>query len=576
MRRERWLAAAIAAAALGVAACSGASQQTSSVGKYPLRMEANTGVTFTRDFNPFDANSFAVKMNLASLIYEPLYEIDALDPSQQHPWLARSTSWGNGGKDLTIAVRSGVKFSNGQTLTASDVGATFKAIKDVPAANRTGVPPQADDPTVSGNTVTLHFQTPQYSNTFSILGSTLIVPASLIKQLGANLATATVPNPLGTGPFTLSSFSTSVVKFKPNPYYWGGKPPEPEIDVPSLATNNAASQALAADQLDWAGNDIANVYQNYVNLNPQTNHAWFAPGNTVTLWFNVGYGALSDPQVRRAISFGINRTELATYGESGYENPATSSSGLILPNQKAYLPADGSLTNDLPARNEPDATRASQDGWKGPTVASILTADGYSGWNPNGGPCTGPGTNCWTKNGQIIQFNIEDPIPYSDYWTDAQLISQELQSEGIDATPKGDNPDTSWYTNFQSGNFQSMIHWGAGGPFPFVQYQNWLDDSQPRSAGDYGGFQSPEAQQALQALEATSPSDTAAVNRATQVLEEIVSQQAPVVPLLYGADWNVYSSAHYVGWPDASHPYMDPSPNDPELPYILMQLKPVA
>jgi peptide/nickel transport system substrate-binding protein len=570
------MVAACAAVAIGLAACSGQSQQTTAVGKYPLREESNTGVTFTRDFNPFDSNSTGFKMNLESLIYEPLYEIDALNPAQQHPWLAKSATFENGGKDLMITVRQGVRFSNGKPMTANDVAATFKAIKDIPAANARGVPPQSADPTVSGDTVTLHFQTPQYSNIFSILGSTLIVPASLIQQLGSNLATATVANPVGTGPFTLSSFSPSVMKFKPNPYYWGGRPPEPEIDVPALATNNAASQALAAGQLDWAGNDIANVYQDYVNLDPQTNHAWFASGNTVTLWFNVGYGALSDPQVRRAISYGLNRTELASYGESGYEYPATSSSGLILPNQKAYLPADGSLTNDLPAYNEPDSAKASQDGWKGPTVASILTADGYSGWNPGGGACTGPGTNCWTKSGQIIQFNIEDPIPYSDYWTDAELISQELQSEGIDATTKGDDPDTIWYTDYQSGNFQSMIHWGAGGPFPFVQYQNWLDDSQPRSAGDYGGFQSTQAQQALQTLEATDPTDTQAVDQATQTLEEIVSQQAPVVPLLYGADWNVYSTAHYVGWPDASNPYMDPSPNDPELPYILMHLKPVS
>ncbi len=55
-----------------------------------------------------------------------------------------------------------------------------------------------------------------------------------------------------------------------------------------------------------------------------------------------------------------------------------------------------------------------------------------------------------------------------------------------------------------------------------------------------------------------------------------MSTDVPEAPLLYGADWNVYSSAKYVGWPDQSQPYMDPSPSDPQMPYILMQLKPVA
>jgi peptide/nickel transport system substrate-binding protein len=63
---------------------------------------------------------------------------------------------------------------------------------------------------------------------------------------------------------------------------------------------------------------------------------------------------------------------------------------------------------------------------------------------------------------------------------------------------------------------------------------------------------------------------------AVQTLTDIISTQAPVVPLLYGADWNVYSSAHFTGWPDGANPYMDPSPADPQLPYILMQLKAVS
>jgi peptide/nickel transport system substrate-binding protein len=577
VNHKPWLSLVAAAVVIFGGACSSGTQSNNvAVGSHPLVEESNTGVTFTQDFNPFDQKSTAHSMNLTSLVYEPLYEIDALDSTQQHPWLASGFSWQNSGKDLAITVKSGIKFNDGSTMSPNDVAATFKAIQDVPAANYSGVPTQTSAPTVSGNTVTLHFDSPQYTNFFSILGNTFIVPASLVSQLGSSLATGTVAKPVGTGPFMLGSFSTSVIKFKPNPNYWGGKPPEPEVDVPAEATNNAASQALAAGQLDWAGNDIANVYQNYVNLNPVTNHAWFASGNTVTLWFNVNYGALGDPQVRKAISYGVNRTELASYGESGYEYPATSSSGLILPNQKSYLPADNSLSSDLPGSNEPDASKAKADSWTGPTVSSILTADGWSGWNPNGGNCTGPGTNCWTKNGQIISFNIEDPIPYSDYWTNAGLISQELQASGIDATTLGDDPDSGWYTHYQAGNFQAMIHWGAGGPIPFVQYQNWLDSSQPKSAGNYGGFQSADAQGALKTLEGTDPSNTSAVNTATQALGKIMSTLVPEAPLLYGADWNVYSTAHYTGWADATHPYMDPSPNDPELPYILMHLKPVS
>ena len=81
---------------------------------------------------------------------------------------------------------------------------------------------------------------------------------------------------------------------------------------------------------------------------------------------------------------------------------------------------------------------------------------------------------------------------------------------------------------------------------------------------------------ALTTYASTDPSDTATITSTVQTLEKIMSTQIPYVPLLYGADWNVYSSAHYTGWADQSHPYMNPSPSDPQMPYILMQLKPVA
>jgi peptide/nickel transport system substrate-binding protein len=550
------------ASALAIAGCSSGTPSSSSgpVTKAVLTEESNTGVTFTQDFNPFNTSSFAAKMNLRTLIYEPLYEFDALDPAQSHPWLATSYSFSTNGQDLTFTIRPNVTWSDGKPFTAQDVAFTFKTIKDNPSADYSGIPAQASDPTVTGSSVTLHFNSAQYTNLFSIAGSTYMVPQHLWTSI-ANPATATLATPVGTGPYTMKTFSTQVVKFAANPHYWGGTPPISEVDVPYFATNDAASSALVAGQLDWAGNDIANIQHNFVDLNPTTNHYWFASGNTVTLWFNVHFGALGDAQVRRAISAGIDRTALALLGESGYEAPATSSSGLILPNFSQYLTA--STTNDIKSGADKAA------------VKSILTADGYTAPTGSGNCTASAPSNCFTKGGQIISFNIEDPVPYSDYWEDAQLISQQLQSEGINATTKGDNPDTGWYADYTAGNFQSMIHWGNGGPTPFVQYQNWMDSSQPTSAGDYGGFKSSAAQQALTTLEGTNPSDTAAITTAVQALAQIMSTQAPAVPLLYGADWNVYSTTHITGWPDGSTPYMDPSPNDPELPYILMHLKPV-
>jgi peptide/nickel transport system substrate-binding protein len=595
----------LGAAALAVAACGGSntgspSGSSTSAGP-PLIAEPTTGVTFSDDFNPYDTNSVASSMGTRSMVNEPLVEFDALDPtaSGTHYWLATAYSFENGGKDLQVTIRQNVKFNDGSAFGPQDVAHTFIAMMN-PKADTPGVPTQSAPPTVSGNTVTLHFSSPQYTSLWSILGSTYILKASVADQIAQN-PTMTITNPIGTGPFMLDSYTPQLIKWKPNPYYWGGKPPESEIETPYVATNAAAGDALVSGQLDWAGNDIPNVYQNYVNLNPETNHAWFAAGSTVTLWFNLhpgngGATGISDPQVRKAVSYGIDRNALSLLGESGYENPATSSGGLILPAQKAFLPPDGSLTNDLSTTgNVPDASTASADKLpSGDDVYDILKNDG---WTPptassysNGKYTPGPNctsnnpANCWEKNGQDISFSVYDPIPFSDYWEDAALISSELQALGMDVTTKPAQGYSDWNTTITSNpsNWQTAIHWGAGGNIPYIQYEDWLDGTSSTTTASYIGYTSADdstasqAQSLLQQYASTDPSDTATLYPIAQQLEKIMSTDVPEAPLLYGADWNVYSSAKYTGWPDQSHPYMDPSPSDPQMPYILMQLRPVA
>ncbi len=583
---------------LFVAACSGSTTTgpTTTQGK-PLIYEPTTGVTFSDDFNPYDPNSVASSVGMKSIIYEPLVEFDQLDPTSAgtHFWLATAYAFQNGGKDLQITVRNGVKFSNGAAFGPNDVAATFVAMNN-PKADVPGVAPQASPPTVSGNNVTLHFSTSQYTGLWAILGTTYIMQASVANQIAAN-PTVQITHPIGTGPFQLDSYSSSLIKFKPNPNYWGGKPPEFAVEVPSIATNAAASDALVSDQLDWAGNDIPNIYASFVNLNPQTNHAWFASGSTVALRFNLSPGnggatGISDPAVRKAVSYGIDRNALALLGESGYEQPATSSGGLILPAQKAFLPSDGSLTNDLSttgnvpdgATNKTDKLPAGDDvydiltsaGWKAPTTSSYNSG---SSTYKSGGNCDGSNVaNCWTKGGQIIKFSVYDPVPFSDYWEDAQLISQELQALGMDVTTKPAQGYSDWNANLTGSTtaWQTAIHWGQGGQIPYTQYEDWLDNSDATSAAHFEGYSNPAAEAALTTYAGTDPSDTATLYPAVQQLEKIMSTDVPEAPLLYGADWNVYSSAKYVGWPDQSQPYMDPSPTDPQMPYILMQLKPVA
>jgi hypothetical protein len=112
----------------------------------------------------------------------------------------------------------------------------------------------------------------------------------------------------------------------------------------------------------------------------------------------------------------------------------------------------------------------------------------------------------------------------------------------------------------------AIIHWSNQGPTPYDYFDYWMDNnlsapSGKPAGGDYGWFDNPQVQAALAQYAGTD--STAAQQQALDTLEGIVSTQAPVIPLLYGAAWYEYSIKDYTGWPTATNQYIDPVPNSP-------------
>lgn len=549
----RTLVALIAAGLLaaGLAGCAGHSNSASG-DTSTLVIEDNPVSPFTQSFNPYDSNDTAYEVNAVGMIYEPLLQFDNMKPGTVYPWLAKSYSFSNNGKSITFSLRTGVKWNDGQPFTSKDVAFTFNLLKQNKAINLYGVNPTSID-TPDANTVTLNFDTPQYTNLFYIAGNVYMVPQHVWSTV-SNPSTWADATPVGTGPYKLGQFSTQGFTLTKNASYW--QPVKiANLDFPSYVSNTTASLALSKGEIDWGGNDIANIDKTYVAADPTHNHYWFAPANVVTLELNVTKAPLNDQAVRQAISAGIDRSQLSTIGETSYEKPATSSGGLLLPVDDKFLAP--SLTNDLSA--SADTNKVSQ----------ILTADGYA---KTGGK--------WTKNGQQITFTIEDPSSYSDYFQDDSLIAQQLNNEGFNVTvAPGVTPD-AWTSDYNSGNFQATIHWGQQGPSPYYQYDNWLDANltapigQTAPNGDEERYNDPAAQAALAAYASTD--DPTAQQTALNQLQQIVATAAPVIPLLYGAAWDEYSTKKFTGWPTADNPYEDPTPNSPFMEYTVLQLTPVS
>ena len=563
--KHRILKGLVITGALGLAitACSsssstGGGSSSTAQGK-PLVVVDNTGETFTRTFNPYVSTSLGNSNNSTALVYEPLLMFNTINPTAAPiPWLATHYAWSDGGKTLTFTIRKGVKFSDGTPMTAADVAFSFDLLIKNPTLTPTAPPPAPLTATApNATTAVLTFSKPEYANLF-LIGGMYIVPEHIWKNI-SNPATFADPDPVGTGPYVVSQFSAQKYTLTENKNYWDKASVHvPSIIFPNFVSNTTANPALSDGQIDYAGNDVSNVQSNFLDKSSDyhtwtPSKPWFASNNVVTLWLNVTKAPLNDPKVRLAISAGIDRDQLSTQGETDYEPAATSSGGLLLPVDNSLL--DSAYANDLKGTSDPGE------------VSKLLSGDGWKKVNGK-----------WTKNGQEIKFAIEDPSSYTDYATDAQLIATQLNAQGFDVSFDGVQ-STKWYADYPVGNFQAMIHWSNQGPSPFEYFDNWLDYSQSApigkaAGGDFGRFDSPAAQAALAKF---AGSDSAGVQQsALDSLQQIVSTQAPVIPLLYGAAWYEYSTKDYTGWPTESNQYNNPVPNDPYILFTILHLKPVS
>jgi peptide/nickel transport system substrate-binding protein len=562
-RKAMKVLALAAVAAVGVAACGnsgGSSASGSKPGGKTLVIEGTPLSPMTADFNPFDNSGTGFTVNSIGLVNEPLYIFNNMVPTQKpNPMLASGQpTWSTDGKSVTIPIRAGVRWSDGKPFTASDVAFTFNMLKANPKLFTSGAPVVTSASAASATSVTLNFATPQIANFFAI-AQVYIVPAHIWSKV-SDPSTFSDAKPVGTGPYVLDHFSPQGFTLKENASYWNKSSIHvPEISFPAYTSNFNLVQPVASGQIDWAGNDLANIKQDVLDKSPQ-NHTYlssvpyFADNNVVGLVFNTTKKPLNDPAVRQAISLGINRQQLSVQGETSYEPPATSSGGLMLPTDNSYLTP--SLANDLPSTG--DAAK----------VTSVLTADG---WKMVGGK--------WTKGGQTIKFSISDPVPYSDYYTDAQLIAHSLNAQGMDVTVDGIGDATTWAADYANGTFDTAIHWSNQGPNPYFYYDGFLDSTLSApvgkpAAGDNGRYSNPAAQAALAQFAGTT---TASVQSdALSKLQTIMSTQVPVAPLLYGGAWSETSTRNYTGWPTPSNPYMSPQPTSPYLEYTVLHLKPAS
>ena len=549
----------IVAAGLFAAGCTAGSSTSTSSGSgngneaasnSTLTNSNESGQLWSCGFNPLNPTYTGLAYGF---MYEPLVYVNPLQQGKTTPMLASSYQWGAGNKSLTFTIRSGVKWSDGTPMTANDVAYTFNLTKKYPALDLTGSWSVLSGVTASGNTVTMTFKHVAVPYFYYIADQTPIVPEHIWSKL-ANPTTDTIKAPVGTGPYLMSKCAPQNITYKANPQYWQpGMPKIKTIQYPAYTSNNTANNDLANGSAQWGAQYIPGIKAFYTSKSPNY-HYWFPPTVNVTLIPNLTDPVLSNVKVRQAMSYAINRSQVSTTGESGYEPPANQT---------------GNVTPTFSSTLNQSALSSWGNSYDPAKAKSLLASAGYhlgsDGIMTNGA-------------GQKPKFTVINVGDYSDWVASMQVVQQNLKAVGIAVTP--DNlSNTQYDAEFYYGKYQLAYgDQSIFGPSSYYELNNWLNSANTAPIGKLAGsnwerYSNPSTDKLLNQYSTTT-------NPATQQsilnqIQQVMLNDVPIIPVIEAVDWYQYDTGSFSGWPTPGNSYAQPAPYAyPDNEQVLLRLTP--
>jgi peptide/nickel transport system substrate-binding protein len=313
-------AASAVPAALATAAPAAASSSGSGA---TLRVEAATSFT---TFNPFIAENVG-DQEVIDAIYPFLATVGK--GGVLTPYLA--TKWSPSANRLTwtFTLRSGLKWSDGQPLTAKDVAWTYNLIMTNSTAgtvNGGEVSNFASVTAPNATTVEITTKAPQANVPYEAAEIPVVpqhVWASQVKNLASDVNHGPYPV-VGYGPWTLTGYaSNQYATLTANKNFYAGAPAYQTLIVQFYSDSDAAVQALKTGGLDEIDDLTPAQYEalksaSGVGLYPTESNIWDAfEINTGARTqsgkkFGNGNPLLANPAIRRAITLSINRKELVS------------------------------------------------------------------------------------------------------------------------------------------------------------------------------------------------------------------------------------------------------------------------
>jgi peptide/nickel transport system substrate-binding protein len=243
------------------------------------------------------------------------------------PWLATSWKPNADATVWTFQIRKGVKFHNGQTMTAKDVVASMKQYVSAKGSNA-GLTPYFDASGVSakGNyTVVFRLKSPVGVFPYLLSQTTYQAPIQPA-GIAANPGTWVASGMIGTGAFKVKKYVTKVsADLVRHDAYWGGRPPLDGVKITFYQGSAPLVLALRAGQIDLA---MQLSPQEALPFKGNKKYTYYALPTSAhrQVCMRTDQATFKDPRVRRAVALVINRPQqvakiMLGAAEVGDDNP---------------------------------------------------------------------------------------------------------------------------------------------------------------------------------------------------------------------------------------------------------------
>ncbi|MEX2425398.1 MAG: ABC transporter substrate-binding protein [Thermomicrobiaceae bacterium] len=505
-------------------------------------------------------NGYAIGANHQNglgILYEPLAYYSAF-ADETHPWLAEGWEYNEDSTQLTINLRTGIEWSDGEPFTAEDVAFTINHLNEIGSEVRWGTDVQQfveNAEATDESTVVVDFSVPaprfMFFMTYKYDIGLYIVPKHIYENEDWTTFTCFDVDgglPVTTGPWRVV-FSSPEQKIIDRRDSWWAIDAGLVDDLPQVervvylpfGDETGVAQQLISNQIDCSLDLRPLTIERVMQDNPSiiTHTGTEPPYGYVDWWptalfVNHEVEPFGEVDVRWAISHYINRDQMIEVGYAG----AGSVSPLPLPSYPGLEPYVEHVSDLL---EEYDTL--AYDPERGDELMQT------AGFEKNG-------DGFWERDGEVFQITLNGWTIFNDI---GPIVTEQLRQAGFDAE-YANPPD--WADMIQQGNYEAGFngHGGSVSSDPYFTLRLFQSATVVSPAGHQTNFTrwvNEDYDAIVDEMAVTSRDDQ---DRLMELFRQAMEIWIPELPNIQIQEWYhriPMNQTYWTGWPTEENNYVN-------------------